>query len=63
MNRRLPALLLLAGLAFSAAPVSAQFMYFPYYGKNRINFERFAWKSYATEHFKIFFYTDDPRLL
>ncbi len=63
MNRRLPALLLLAGLAAAAAPASAQFMYFPYFGKNRINFERFAWKAYPTEHFKIYFYTDDPRLL
>jgi hypothetical protein len=63
MIRRVSAFLALAGLLLLAVPAAAQFMYFPYYGKNKINYEKFAWKSYATEHFKVFFYADEPGLL
>jgi hypothetical protein len=63
MTRRAKPLLALAGLLVLAASAAAQFAYVPYYGKNKVNYERFAWKSYSTEHFKIFFYVDDPRLL
>jgi hypothetical protein len=56
----LSALILLAALA---GPVLGQMSYYPYYGKNRINYERFPWKTYATDHFTIYFYSDDPRLL
>lgn len=63
MTRRANPFLVLAGLLVLASFAAAQFSYVPYYGKNKINFERFAWKSYATEHFKVFFYTEDSRLL
>jgi Tol biopolymer transport system component len=46
-----------------AAAAEAQYEFFPYYGKNRVLYEVFPWKTYETEHFKIFFYTDDLRLL
>ena len=37
--------------------------FFPYYGKNKVIYEKFAWKSYATDHFQIFYYADDARTL
>jgi hypothetical protein len=48
----IPPLLLLA-----AAPAFAQFYYVPYYGKNKVIYEKFNWKSYPTEHFKIYSYS------
>ena len=53
-------LLLLAALAGS---LPGQSMYFPYYGKNRIVYEKFPWKVYKTEHFELYFYADKPGLL
>ncbi len=63
MIRRAKPLLALAGLLVLAATAAAQFSYVPYYGKNKVNYESFAWKSYATEHFKVFFYDENPGLL
>jgi hypothetical protein len=63
MIRRAKPLLALAGLLVLAATAAAQFAYVPYYGKNKVNYERFAWKSYATEHFKVYFYNENPGLL
>ena len=59
-RRLIPALLLTTALAL---PALAQEYYFPYYGKNKVMYETFAWKSYATEHFQIFFYVDDVNVL
>ena len=50
---------LAAGLA---VPAAAQFS-IPYYGKNKVNYEKFPWKSYSTEHFQIFYYASDPAVL
>jgi hypothetical protein len=62
---RRPALILSAFilLAVLAGSAFGQMSYYPYYGKNKINYERFPWKAYATEHFTVYFYTDDLRLL
>jgi len=49
--------------AVLALPSLGQFEFFPYYGKNKVIYEKFAWKSYATEHFLIYFYADDPAVL
>ena len=46
---------------FLIPPVLAQESRFPYYGKNKVIYEKFAWKSYATEHFQIFFYAEETR--
>jgi Tol biopolymer transport system component len=55
------------GLALILSIVSAasaqQFMFYPYYGKNKVIYETFRWKSYPTDHFRIYFYADDPRVL
>ncbi len=40
-----------------------QFLFYPYYGKNKVIYESFRWQRYPTEHFQIYFYTEDPDLL
>ncbi|MBM3296643.1 MAG: hypothetical protein FJY83_03480 [Candidatus Aminicenantes bacterium] len=56
---------LTASLALGALaePLAGQVIYFPYYGKNRVLYESFQWRSYKTEHFEIFFYEDNPERL
>ncbi len=44
-----------ANLSFS------QIMYYPYYGKNKVLYTNFKWNVYKTDHFNIFYYTDDIR--
>jgi len=56
-------LLLALLVAFSAAPVVAQDFGSAYYGKNRLAYENFAWKSYATEHFRVYFYSQGDTAL
>lgn len=57
MLRRLRPLLLPA-LAFllAAAPASAQ--YVPYYGKNKIKYDNFAWRIYKSAHFEVYYYPE-----
>ncbi len=40
-----------------------QFYYFPYYGKNKVNYINFQWDKYETAHFDIYYYTKDMRTL
>ena len=40
-----------------------QSIYFPYYGKNKVNYTKFQWKSYKTDNFDIYYYTEDIRAL
>ncbi|MBM3293123.1 MAG: hypothetical protein FJY82_01220 [Candidatus Aminicenantes bacterium] len=63
MKRRAPAMLAAAAALVLAGAAEAQYQFFPYYGKNRVRYDRFAWKSCATDHFTIYFTTDDPKLL
>jgi Tol biopolymer transport system component len=46
-----------------AAPLPGQVITWPYYGKNRVLYESFQWRSYKTDHFEIFFYEDDEARL
>lgn len=46
-------------LLCSVSHISAQFIYFPYYGKNRIVYNKFQWDFYQTEHFELYYYTKD----
>ena len=41
----------------------AQTIYFPYYGKNKVLYEKFNWNSYKTEHFNIYYYTGSIQAL
>ena len=45
----------------SATMSLSQFIYFPYYGKNKVLYTKFDWKVYKTDHFDIFYYGDDTR--
>jgi hypothetical protein len=42
---------------------TAQMMYYPYYGKNKIMYESFSWDHYKTDHFDIYFYRGDMKAL
>ena len=41
----------------------AQMFRIPYYGKNKIMYERFAWNHYKTEHFDFHYYSEDIKTL
>ncbi|RLE10978.1 MAG: hypothetical protein DRJ06_00220 [Candidatus Aminicenantes bacterium] len=42
-----------------AQGLMAQFIYFPYYGKNKVQYSKFHWQHYQTEHFDIYYYHND----
>lgn len=44
-------------------PTFGQQLYYPYYGKNKINYEDFKWKIYQTDHFTIYFYVNELDLV
>jgi hypothetical protein len=50
-------------LFFCTTQVFAQFSYVPYYGKNKVQYGKFNWNTYKTEHFKLFHYIDNPQIL
>jgi len=41
----------------------SQFIYFPYYGKNKVLYEKFDWNHYETDHFDIHYYVKDIQIL
>lgn len=41
----------------------AQFMYFPYYRKNKVIYEKFNWNHCQTDHFDIYYYIGDVKIL
>src|SRR4030042_1671747 len=50
-------------LTLFSATAAQEFMFYPYYGKNKVIYETFRWKSYPTEHFRVYFYTEEPQAL
>ena len=51
------------GLTSMPLPVEGQTPYVPYFGKNRVRYERFDWHIYRTDHFDIFYYPElEPHL-
>jgi hypothetical protein len=56
MPRLRPLLLLLAVLVASPGPATAQ--YVPYYGKNKVKYDNFAWRVYKSPHFEVFYYPE-----
>jgi hypothetical protein len=56
MRRLRPLLLPLLSLALTAVPASAQ--YVPYYGKNKIKYDNFAWRIYKSAHFEVYYYPE-----
>ncbi len=46
-----------------AVPAAAQTSFVPYFGKNRVKYDRFDWHIYKTEHFEIYYYPElEPHL-
>ncbi|HET7747542.1 MAG TPA: hypothetical protein VFM29_09605 [Vicinamibacteria bacterium] len=43
-------------LLSSAAPAAAQFI--PYYGKNKVAYDTFAWRIYKSPHFEVYYYPE-----
>ncbi|MGD2294438.1 MAG: hypothetical protein PVF22_01205 [Candidatus Aminicenantes bacterium] len=41
----------------------AQVIYIPYYGKNKIMYDKFDWNHYKTDHFDIYYYVEDLQIL
>ena len=56
MRRLRPLLLPVLALALAAAPASAQ--YVPYYGKNKVKYDNFAWRIYKSAHFEVYYYPE-----
>lgn len=57
------AAILLFGVFLVPESPAQQFMFYPYYGKNKIIYETFRWQRYSTGHFDIYFYANEPLLL
>ena len=44
-------------VAMLAAP-AAFAQYIPYFGKNKVNYDRFAWRVYKSPHFEVYYYPE-----
>jgi WD40 repeat protein len=60
--------ILLSAIAFVVgslipAEVTAQTPYVPYFGKNRVRYNKFGWMIYKTDHFEIFYYPETEKHL
>src|SRR5262245_48496128 len=53
-----PGALLLPALVLSLFTAPAQAQFFPYYGKNKVTYDNFAWRVYKTPHFEIYYYPE-----
>ena len=55
-----PAALLLSllTLAAFAVPREAAAQFAPYYGKNKVKYDNFAWRIYKSPHFEVFYYPE-----
>ncbi len=42
----------------AGAPVDAQTSFIPYWGKNRVKYDKFDWHIYTTDHFEIYYYPE-----
>jgi len=56
MSKILIGAIALAVLGFMPAPIEAQTPFVPYFGKNRVRYDKFEWSIYKTDHFEIFYY-------
>ena len=56
--RLVSAALALMLVSLTAGTVSAQNQFIPYYGKNRVKYDKFDWHIYTTDHFEIYYYPE-----
>lgn len=54
----LAGLLVFAGADLLPVVASAQTPFVPYYGKNKVKYDKFNWQIYTTDHFEIFYYPE-----
>lgn len=45
-------------LAATTVPLEAQTQFNPYWGKNRVKYDKFDWHIYETDHFEIYYYPE-----
>jgi len=51
--------LLILGCLLALVPGdAAQAQYFPYFGKNKVKYDTFAWRVYKSPHFEIYYYPE-----
>ncbi len=63
MFPRLLIVLAVVGAILLPAFAAAQTPFVPYFGKNRVKYDKFDWHIYRTEHFDIFYYPElEPHL-
>ena len=55
---RLAVLPLLLAVAVLAVPTPASAQFVPYYGKNKVKYDNFAWRIYRSPHFEVFYYPE-----
>jgi hypothetical protein len=48
--------LALAAVLATARPAAAQFV--PYFGKNKVSYDTFAWRVYKSPHFEVYYYPE-----
>lgn len=63
MTKTIKALSFCLAATLSITPGLSQVISFPYYGKNKVLYEKFDWDHYETDHFDIYYYTKDLRTL
>ncbi|MBE0461005.1 MAG: PD40 domain-containing protein [Candidatus Aminicenantes bacterium] len=63
MKNHIKHLFVLLLFLFFVGQVTAQMIYFPYYGKNKVLYEKFDWNHYQTDHFDIYYYVDNVNKL
>jgi hypothetical protein len=63
MKKSIKTLLIVFSLLAWAGHGTAQIIYFPYYGKNKVNYDKFDWNHYRTDHFDIYYYEKDVKTL
>jgi len=63
MKKHINRIIIIALVLFFASSLSAQIIYYPYYGKNKIRYKDFQWESYQTDHFEIYYYMEDLEFL
>src|SRR3989449_8355075 len=44
-------------LVFPAAP-PAEAQFIPYFGKNKVKYDNFAWRVYKSPHFEVYYYPE-----
>jgi hypothetical protein len=57
-SRRAFGVVLCALVLAALVPPGASAQYLPYYGKNKIKYDDFAWRVYKSPHFEIFYYPE-----